>query len=273
MSPKPRGPRRHRGAWRAARGGRLRQSEGGPARARRDRARAAPAVRRRQRRKRRHRGQRRRPAAAAVADGRRRDGGRRRGRRRRDDRRAAAAAVRGGAAAVPAAAAAPPAAAATAAPGGRGGARAAPAVRRRGAGRQRAAARAACDGWRRREPGPPASAAARCARRGASCCAKVSRAPSGTRRPRAGRGQGTRPIADDQAARGAHALKLTPAADKGYGFFVYGNAEAFGAAHWGRLFYRVQTPPPDAFVHATMAAYQGDGPGHRRRRPSASSTP
>jgi len=72
---------------------------------------------------------------------------------------------------------------------------------------------------------------------------------------------GNAAIADDQAARGAHALKATPAADKGYGFFVYGNAEAFPAAHWGRLFYRVQTPPPDAFVHATMAGYNGDGPG------------
>ena len=72
---------------------------------------------------------------------------------------------------------------------------------------------------------------------------------------------GNATVADDQAARGAHALKLTPAADRGYGFYNYGNSEAFGAAHWGRLFYRVQTPPPDAFVHASMAAYQGDGPG------------
>ena len=72
---------------------------------------------------------------------------------------------------------------------------------------------------------------------------------------------GNATVADDQAARGAHALKLTPAADKGYGFYNYGNSEAFGAAHWGRIFYRVQTPPPEAFVHASMAAYQGDGPG------------
>jgi hypothetical protein len=85
--------------------------------------------------------------------------------------------------------------------------------------------------------------------------------PVGNTPPAGWTRQGNATIADDQAARGAHALKLTPAADKGYGFFVYGNAEAFGAAHWGRLFYRVQTPPPDAFVHATMAAYQGDGPG------------
>ena len=85
--------------------------------------------------------------------------------------------------------------------------------------------------------------------------------PVGNTPPSGWSRQGNATIADDQAARGAHALKLTPAADKGYGFFVYGNAESFGAAHWGRLFYRVQTPPPDAFVHATMAAYQGDGPG------------
>jgi len=71
---------------------------------------------------------------------------------------------------------------------------------------------------------------------------------------------GNATVADDQAARGAHALKLTPAADKGYGFYTFGNAESFPAAHWGRVFYRVQTPPPDAFVHASIAAYQGDGP-------------
>jgi hypothetical protein len=84
--------------------------------------------------------------------------------------------------------------------------------------------------------------------------------PVGNTPPSGWSRQGNATIADDQAARGAHALKLTPAADKGYGFFVYANAESFGAAHWGRLFYRVQVPPPDAFVHATMAAYQGDGP-------------
>ena len=71
---------------------------------------------------------------------------------------------------------------------------------------------------------------------------------------------GNATVADDQAARGAHALKLTPAADKGYGFYTFGNAESFPAAHWGRVFYRVKTPPPDAFVHASIAAYQGDGP-------------
>jgi hypothetical protein len=71
---------------------------------------------------------------------------------------------------------------------------------------------------------------------------------------------GNATVADDQAARGSHALKLTPVADRGYGFYNYGNSESFPAAHWGRVFYRVQTPPPDAFVHASIAAYQGDGP-------------
>ena len=84
--------------------------------------------------------------------------------------------------------------------------------------------------------------------------------PVGTTPPTGWTRQGNASIADDQAARGAHALKLTPAADRGYGFFNYGNSEAFGAAHWGRLFYRVQTPPPEAFVHASMAAFMGDGP-------------
>jgi hypothetical protein len=85
--------------------------------------------------------------------------------------------------------------------------------------------------------------------------------PVGNTPPTGWTRQGNATIADDQAARGAHALKLTPVADRGYGFFNYGNSEAFPAAHWGRVFYRVQTPPPDAFVHASIAAYQGDGPG------------
>jgi hypothetical protein len=83
----------------------------------------------------------------------------------------------------------------------------------------------------------------------------------GTNTPPGWTRSGNATVADDQAARGAHALKLTPVADRGYGFYNYGNSESFPAAHWGRVFYRVQTPPPDAFVHASIAAYQGDGPG------------
>ena len=62
-------------------------------------------------------------------------------------------------------------------------------------------------------------------------------------------------------ARRARAQAHARRRSSGYGFYNYGNSEAFGAAHWGRIFYRVQTPPPEAFVHASMAAYQGDGPG------------
>jgi hypothetical protein len=50
------------------------------------------------------------------------------------------------------------------------------------------------------------------------------------------------------------------AATNGARRFVYGNSEAFGAAHWGRIFYRVQLPVPTPFVHSTMVSFQGDGP-------------
>jgi len=70
---------------------------------------------------------------------------------------------------------------------------------------------------------------------------------------------GAASVADDQAARGAHALKVA-AATSGARRFVYGNAEAFGAAHWGRIFYKLQLPVPTPFVHSTLVAFQGDGP-------------
>jgi hypothetical protein len=71
---------------------------------------------------------------------------------------------------------------------------------------------------------------------------------------------GSASVADDQAARGARAMKLA-AATNGPRRFVYGNSEAFGAAHWGRIFYRVQLPVPAPFVHSTMVSFHGDGPG------------
>jgi hypothetical protein len=37
-------------------------------------------------------------------------------------------------------------------------------------------------------------------------------------------------------------------------------AEGLGAAHWGRIFYKVQLPVPDAFVHSTLVALTGVGP-------------
>ena len=70
---------------------------------------------------------------------------------------------------------------------------------------------------------------------------------------------GNAAIAADQAARGAHALKIS-AADNGERRIVFAAAESFGAAHWGRIFYKVQTPVPDAFVHSTLVVLQGNGP-------------
>ena len=70
---------------------------------------------------------------------------------------------------------------------------------------------------------------------------------------------GSASIAADQAARGAHALKIS-AADNGERRFNFAAAESFGAAHWGRIFYKVQTPVPNAFVHSTLVVLQGNGP-------------
>lgn len=69
-------------------------------------------------------------------------------------------------------------------------------------------------------------------------------------------------VASDQAARGQHALKLGATASGPRR--LTRSASDFGAAHWGRLFYRVQTPPPlpgsNAVIHSTIASLQGTGP-------------
>jgi hypothetical protein len=70
---------------------------------------------------------------------------------------------------------------------------------------------------------------------------------------------GNAAVADDQAARGTHALKIS-AADNGERRFYFTDSESFGSGHWGRIFYKVQTPVPDAFVHSTLVALQGNGP-------------
>jgi hypothetical protein len=66
-------------------------------------------------------------------------------------------------------------------------------------------------------------------------------------------------VADDQAARGSRSMKVA-AATNGARRFVYGDAESFGAAHWGRIFYKVQLPVPTPFVHSTFVAFDGNGP-------------
>lgn len=69
-------------------------------------------------------------------------------------------------------------------------------------------------------------------------------------------------VASDQAARGQHALKIGAAASGPRR--LTRSAADFGAAHWGRLFYRVQTPPAvpsnGAVIHSTIASLQGNGP-------------
>jgi hypothetical protein len=65
-------------------------------------------------------------------------------------------------------------------------------------------------------------------------------------------------VADDAAKHGAHSLKL--GAISVWERRIYHSASGVGSAHWGRVFYKVQLPVPDAFVHSTMVAFSGNGP-------------
>jgi hypothetical protein len=65
-------------------------------------------------------------------------------------------------------------------------------------------------------------------------------------------------VADDQANAGNHSLKLSPA-DNGERR-IYHPTAMLGAAHWGRVYYRVQLPTPEAFVHSTIVTFYGNGP-------------
>jgi hypothetical protein len=73
---------------------------------------------------------------------------------------------------------------------------------------------------------------------------------------------GSPAVADDQAARGQRSLKL-PGGDKGAGRILR-SAEAFGGAHFGRVFYRVNVPAPvpqsGAVIHSTLVAFGGTSP-------------
>ena len=69
---------------------------------------------------------------------------------------------------------------------------------------------------------------------------------------------GNAAVAADQAARGAHSLKIA-AANNGERR-IYADATRLGSGHWGRVFFRVQLPVPMAFVHSTIVAFQGTGP-------------
>jgi hypothetical protein len=67
-------------------------------------------------------------------------------------------------------------------------------------------------------------------------------------------------VDDKEAARGTHALKLG-AADNGARRIDF-PATTFGAAHWGRIFYKLQLPVPEtnSLVHSTMVALVGGDP-------------
>jgi hypothetical protein len=65
-------------------------------------------------------------------------------------------------------------------------------------------------------------------------------------------------VADDEVHRGARALKLGPIP-----FWerrIYHDASSLGSAHWGRIYYKVQLPVPEAFVHSTLVSFSGVGP-------------
>ncbi|MDI1429070.1 hypothetical protein [Polyangium sorediatum] len=65
-------------------------------------------------------------------------------------------------------------------------------------------------------------------------------------------------VADDEAASGAHALKLGPMVNGERR--IYHDGSKLGSGHWGRIRYKVALPVPDAFVHSTLVALYGDGP-------------
>jgi hypothetical protein len=73
-----------------------------------------------------------------------------------------------------------------------------------------------------------------------------------------------------QAARGIHSLKLDAVAN-GPRRITF-PAASFGSAHWGRIFYKVQTPAPTPasnVVHSTLVALAGanpQGPGSEEVR-------
>jgi len=69
-------------------------------------------------------------------------------------------------------------------------------------------------------------------------------------------------VDDSDAHGGSRALKLGPAANAERR--IYHDAKLLGSAHWGRIFFKVQTPVPDAFVHSTLVSLIGNGPKNGR---------
>lgn len=69
---------------------------------------------------------------------------------------------------------------------------------------------------------------------------------------------GAASVAEDQARGGKRSLKISPANNGERR--IYHPTTMVGAAHWGRVHYRVQLPVPDAFVHSTLVTFFGKGP-------------
>lgn len=65
-------------------------------------------------------------------------------------------------------------------------------------------------------------------------------------------------VSDESAHRGGKSLKLDRKVS--WERRIARDATVLGAAHWGRIYYRVELPVPDAFVHSTMVSLTGDGP-------------
>jgi hypothetical protein len=70
-------------------------------------------------------------------------------------------------------------------------------------------------------------------------------------------------VADDQAARGTHALKMSPEVSGERRIYTTDSTK-LGTGHWGRVFYRVETPAPvscdtNTVLHSTFVGLQGIG--------------
>lgn len=70
--------------------------------------------------------------------------------------------------------------------------------------------------------------------------------------------QGATGVVEDNARNGTRSLKVEPATNGPRR--ILHPAETFGSKHWGRIFYKLQLPVPDAFVHSTLVALSGNGP-------------
>ncbi|MDB4982459.1 MAG: hypothetical protein JWM82_3211, partial [Myxococcales bacterium] len=110
--------------------------------------------------------------------------------------------------------------------------------------------------------GPPLPGATRCAPRKYLVCEGFESTAKGDV-PTGWTREGDASIVgvdDAQSARGAHALRLG-ASINGWRRIAT-PATTFGAAHWGRIFYKVQLPAPksNGVIHSTLVTLVGKNP-------------